>query len=94
MAIIFAVVLPVLLASIGVAVDYATWLVRKQQLQAIADSTALAVVSDMQVSAYDRRRIQAVAEAQVKSLAGTRLGGDPIGVVAEPVTRRPGPAGG
>lgn len=94
MAIIFAIVLPVLLASIGVAVDYASWLVRKQQLQAIADATALAVVSDMQVSAYDRRRIQAVAEAQVKSLAGTRLGGDPIGVVAEPVTRRPGPAGG
>ncbi|WP_244538247.1 TadE/TadG family type IV pilus assembly protein [Methylobacterium sp. ap11] len=94
MVVVFAIVLPVLLGCVGVAVDYATWLVRKQQLQAIADATALSVVADMQVGAYDRRRIQAVAESQVKSLAGERLGRDPITVKAEPVYRRPGATGG
>ncbi|PIK70413.1 hypothetical protein CS379_24800, partial [Methylobacterium frigidaeris] len=77
-----------MLGFVGVGVDYATWLVRKQRLQNIADATALAVVSDMQVGGYDRGRAQAVAESQVRSLAGTALGSDPITVTTEPVYRR------
>ena len=64
-----AILFPIVMGSVGFGVDYATWLVRKQQLQAIVDATALAVVSDMQVAGYDRGRAQAVAEGQVRSLA-------------------------
>ncbi len=88
-AFIFAILFPIVMGAVGFGVDYATWLVRKQQLQAIADATALAVVSDMQVSGFDRDRAQAVAEGQVRSLAADKLGGDPIAVATEPVTRRP-----
>ncbi|WP_203153286.1 TadE/TadG family type IV pilus assembly protein [Methylobacterium aquaticum] len=88
-AFIFAILFPIVMGAVGFGVDYATWLVRKQQLQAIADATALAVVSDMQVSGFDRNRAQAVAEGQVRSLAADKLGGDPIAVTTEPVRRRP-----
>ncbi|MCF4128510.1 pilus assembly protein TadG-related protein [Methylobacterium sp. SyP6R] len=88
-AFVFAILFPIVMGSVGFGVDYATWLVRKQQLQAIADATALAVVSDMQVAGYDRGRAQAVAEGQVRSLAADKLGGDPITVATEPVTRKP-----
>ncbi|MGX7706098.1 pilus assembly protein TadG-related protein [Methylobacterium sp. Gmos1] len=91
-ALIFWIVLPMVLGLVGVGVDYATWLVRKQKLQNIVDATALAVVSDMQVSGYNRSRAQAVAESQVRSLAGTALGEDPITVKTRPVHRRQGPA--
>ncbi len=84
-----AILFPIVMGSVGAGVDYATWLVRKQQLQAIADATALAVVSDMQVAGFDRGRAQAVAESQVRSLAADKLGGDPIAVTTEPVTRKP-----
>jgi Flp pilus assembly protein TadG len=86
---VFALLVPFLLGSVGLGVDYATWLVRKQKLQNIADATALAVVSDMQVGGFDRGRAQGVAEGQVRSLAQQgRLGEDRITVRTEPVYRR------
>ncbi|WP_171070101.1 TadE/TadG family type IV pilus assembly protein [Methylobacterium terricola] len=87
-ALLFAILLPGLLGSVGFGVDYATWLVRRQKLQAIADETALAIVSDMQVGGYDRNRVQAVAESQVRSLAANLPAGDPITVKTQPVHRR------
>nr|WP_280950153.1 TadE/TadG family type IV pilus assembly protein [Methylobacterium aquaticum] len=88
-AFVLAILFPIVMGSVGFGVDYATWLVRKQQLQAIVDATALAVVSDMQVAGFDRGRAQAVAEGQVRSLAADKLGGDPIAVATEPVYRKP-----
>ncbi|TGD96104.1 hypothetical protein EU555_25245 [Methylobacterium nonmethylotrophicum] len=88
-AFVFAILLPVLLGSVGFGVDYATWLLRKQKLQGIVDATALAVVSDMQVTGFGRGRAQAVAEAAARSLAADKLGEDRIAVATEPIYRRP-----
>ncbi len=61
--IVFALLAPVLLGMVGLAVDYATWTMQRATLQQAADAASLAVVSDMQVSGANTQRMQSLADA-------------------------------
>ncbi|MET7245542.1 TadE/TadG family type IV pilus assembly protein [Methylobacterium sp. EM32] len=87
-ALAFAFLAPVILGCVGIGVDYATWLLRKQKLQNLVDVTALAVVSDMQVGGFDKGRAWAVAKGQTESLAQTKIRDEWINLAIEPVYRR------
>ncbi|SFU84339.1 Putative Flp pilus-assembly TadE/G-like [Methylobacterium sp. 174MFSha1.1] len=87
-ALAFALLAPVFLGCLGISVDYATWLLRKQKLQNLVDVTALAVVSDMQVGGFDKGRAWAVAKGQTDSLAETKIRDEWINLAIEPVYRR------
>ncbi len=90
-AILVALLAPVLFGLVGVAVDYGTWALQLATLQRAADAAALAVVSDMQVSGADARRMQSLAEAYMKGGVTLRFGDGPVAVATKPVTReRPG----
>ncbi len=90
-ALLVALLAPVLFGLIGVAVDYGTWTLQLATLQRAADAAALAVVSDMQVSGADARRMQSLAEAYMKGGVKLRFGDGPVAVATKPVTReRPG----
>ena len=90
-ALLVALLAPVLFGLIGVAVDYGTWTLQLATLQRAADAAALAVVSDMQVTGADARRMQSLAEAYMKGGVKLRFGDGPVAVATKPVTReRPG----
>ncbi len=88
LVVVFALLLPVLMGGVGVGIDYATWLVRKQKLQNLVDTTALAVVSDMQVGGFDKGRAWAVAEGQTRSFAENKIRDEWINLGIEPVYRQ------
>jgi hypothetical protein len=88
LGLVFALLFPILMGCVGVGVDYATWLVRKQKLQNLVDVTALAVVSDMQVGGFDKGRVRAVAEGQTRGFAENKIRDDWITIDIEPVYRR------
>ena len=64
--IIFALAVPVLLGTAGAAVDYGIWVKQRTQLQSAADAAAMAAARELAVSAYDQKRMQAVAESWAK----------------------------
>ncbi|WP_245442765.1 TadE/TadG family type IV pilus assembly protein [Methylobacterium terrae] len=91
MVIIFALLAPVLLGAVGLAVDYATWTMQRATLQRAADAAALAVASDMQVSGTNTQRMQSLADAYVKSNVKLQRGDGEVHVTVAPVAReRPG----
>ncbi|KMO21834.1 hypothetical protein SQ03_02425 [Methylobacterium platani JCM 14648] len=89
--IVFALLAPVLLGMVGLAVDYATWTMQRATLQQAADAASLAVVSDMQVSGANTQRMQSLADAYVKSNVKLQRGDGAVSVSLTPVVReRPG----
>ncbi|WP_162596068.1 TadE/TadG family type IV pilus assembly protein [Methylobacterium sp. 17Sr1-1] len=87
-ALAFAFLAPVVLGCVGIGVDYATWLLRKQKLQNLVDITALAVASDMQVGGFDKGRAWAVAKGQTDSMAESKIRDEWINLGIEPVYRQ------
>jgi formylmethanofuran dehydrogenase subunit D len=89
--IIFALLAPVLLGVVGIAVDYATWALQLATLQRVADSAALAVASDLQVSGANTQRMQSLADSFVASTVKLQRGDGTVTVLAVAVAReRPG----
>ena len=65
--IVFALSLPVLAVATGAAVDYSLAASTRSQMQAIADSAALASVREMQLARTDSNRITAIANNFINS---------------------------
>ncbi|MFH6782918.1 MULTISPECIES: pilus assembly protein TadG-related protein [Methylobacterium] len=86
-ALIFALVAPVVLGVVGLAVDYATWTMQRGTLQQAADAAALAVVSDLQVAGANAQRMQSLADAYVKSNVKLQRGDGAVQVTVTPVAR-------
>ncbi len=85
--VIFALIIPVILGVVGLAVDYATWTLQRTTLQQAADAAALAVVSDMQVSGANVQRMQSLADAYVKSNVKLQRGDGEVHIAVVPVVR-------
>ena len=66
-AIMFALVMPILFLLVGAAVDFTIYMRDKTQLQAVTDSAAIASAREMQMAKTDPTRIKAVAQAYVHS---------------------------
>ena len=64
-AILLALVLPTLAGIAGFAADYSAASNGQQRLQAVVDSTALAIAREMTVTPVDNTRVQALAEQYV-----------------------------
>lgn len=64
-AILLALVLPTLAGIAGFAADYSAATSGQQRLQAVVDSTALAIAREMTVTPVDNTRAQALAEQYV-----------------------------
>jgi Flp pilus assembly protein TadG len=62
MALMFALVSPVLMASVGVAVDFAFYSMKLSRLQGAADRAAIAAVSELAVVNADSKSVTQVAE--------------------------------
>jgi len=73
--IIFAVVLPVMLLSVGAAIDYGQLYSKRTVLQGAADASALAAASELRLANWQRSDIEAVAknsaDANLKEMPGT-----------------------
>src|SRR5205807_8281426 len=63
----FALVLPVLMAAGGAAVDYSLAAATRSKMQAIADAAALAAARELQLARTDSSRITVVADNVIKS---------------------------
>jgi Flp pilus assembly protein TadG len=63
----FALLLPVLVAAAGAAVDYSLAASTRSKMQAVADSAALASVREMQLARSDSSKITAIANNVVNS---------------------------
>jgi Flp pilus assembly protein TadG len=63
----FALTLPILVAAAGMAVDYSLAAKARSNMQAVADSAALASVTELQLARSDESRITAVANNFVNS---------------------------
>lgn len=86
-AVIFALIIPVILGAVGLAVDYATWTLQRATLQQAADAAALVVVTDMQVSGANVQRMQSLADAYVKTNVKLQRGDGEVHITVVPVTR-------
>ncbi|WP_244539583.1 TadE/TadG family type IV pilus assembly protein [Methylobacterium sp. 174MFSha1.1] len=87
MVVIFALIAPVLLGIVGVAVDYASWALQRSTLQQTADAAALAVMSDLQVVGASEQRMQSLARSYVDSTVKLARGDGPVSVVTLAVAR-------
>ncbi len=87
-AVVFALVVPVLLGFAGVAVDYATWTNQAARLQSAADAAALAAARELSLSSADEARVKAIAEAVVRTSVPAELG--PVDLAAALVENRSG----
>ena len=67
-AIIFALILPVLVAVGGVAIDYSLALMTQTKMHSVANSAALASVREIQLARTDASRVTAIANNVVTSL--------------------------
>ena len=67
MIILAGVVLPTLLASAGMAIDYSKWIGQRKNLQGIADSAAIAAARELYLANASSSQITAVAEAVAKA---------------------------
>ena len=71
-AIMFALILPVLIAAGGAAVDYSFALMTQTKMKALPNSAALASVRELQLARTDSSRITAIANNVVNSLTSGR----------------------
>ena len=67
-AIVFALILPVLIAGGGAALDYSFALMTQTKMRGVADSAALASVREIQLARTDSSRITAIANNVVNSM--------------------------
>jgi hypothetical protein len=81
-AVMTAICGPALLAVVGVAIDYVMMTHIKGQLQAAADSAAIAGVKELSLSGVTEKQIKAVAE----SFVHTNLGGNKNGALSIDIT--------
>lgn len=98
MVVLFALTLPIAIASVGMLVDYGYMTSRKANLQAAADAAALAGASEMQLANSDESKAKAVAVTVAKTnlasnSAGvsiqTKVASDPVAVTVN-ITQSPG----
>ena len=77
-AVLFALITPILLASIAMAVDYTSWSGQQRKLQGIADIAALTAAKEMYLANADASQITSaadtVAQAQLALDAGSANG--------------------
>jgi hypothetical protein len=66
-AVAFALVLPTLMATVGVAVDFAIYEMKLSELQDAADRSAIAAVNELAVVTADSRSVEQVAESYARS---------------------------
>lgn len=64
-AVLFAILVPVLLGAVGSTIDYASWAHQQMQMQTAADAAALSAARELQVGTADERRVDAVARSIV-----------------------------
>ncbi len=76
-----SLVLPMLLAGAGLALDLNAWMGQKKNLQGIADAAAIAGARELYLANASASQITAVAEATAK--ANRDAGGKPISVSAK-----------
>ncbi len=67
-AIMFALILPVLIAAGGAAVDYSFALMTQTKMKGVADSAALASVRELQLARTDSSRVTVIANNVINSL--------------------------
>ena len=87
-AVIFALVAPLLFCGVAMAVDYSSWSGQQRKLQAIADIAALTAAKEMYLANADAAQVasvaDAVAQAQMALDAGS--GNGPVAVAANLVS--------
>src|SRR4051794_23668177 len=66
-AVIFGLALPVLLGSVGVAVDYSMASATRARMQGVADAAAINSAREFQVARATRDSVAAVAQSYVNS---------------------------
>jgi Flp pilus assembly protein TadG len=66
-AIIFALMAPILFGLAGAAIDFTMYVRDRTELQGLADAAAIASAREMQMAKADETRIKAVAEAYVRA---------------------------
>jgi Flp pilus assembly protein TadG len=64
-AVLFAILLPILLGAVGSTIDYVSWARQQMLMQSAADAAALSAARELQVGAADERRVDAVARSIV-----------------------------
>jgi Flp pilus assembly protein TadG len=84
----FALVAPVLLGAIAVAVDYTSWTGQSRKLQAIADIAALTAAKEMYLANANTAQIRSVADAvaQAQLNVGGSATASPLKVAAQVIS--------
>lgn len=77
-AIMFAFMLPVMLAGVGVSLDYGLLHLRKAELQSAADAAALSAAKEFNLIASDKQALKAVAKRTAMANLSGNMGGAKI----------------
>lgn len=88
-ALAFGLGTPLLFGSVGIAVDYASWIGQTAMMQKAADAAALAAARELNLGAPRDERIQAIAEGVVAATFTPNSGDSPVRVKAHRIKSPP-----
>lgn len=88
-AVIFALVLPVLLVLVGSGIDFAQATIQRQRLQEIVDNSALAAARELGLADARRENVSAAVEAMVKNMLAINGSGGGLQALSVSVASEP-----